>query len=333
MNSSESERGLIDINHEQEQLLRRDLINTLVVDYLHQLSPTLSEEEIENRLWSQGNILTGNISEVRSKEKVELSNLTGYYQAVGIARFYWDHPEKSIPDRVVILGKEKDPEKLIERDEKVLFVLNNYTADRDRKHDVMTFDGEKKERLRRITVPRPDIYIENLYGFLGYKPVFGLLPDEKMCQVKDISLTGADNVIIDGLISGKGSYNIGDNFSVSIDCGEDIVILPGAIVGVGEKDNISLSARGNIYQLDNSTVRALRINCDTYIQKGGTIECPESYKTTNKVVVTCMNEFQALGGTRPHTNLLEIRDGDEATRKIQTMQEIFDAKQLPSPEE
>lgn len=282
----------------EAQKARRLSINRLVIDFLHERNSGVEKDAVASAFHLQKDIFSSKpLKEVIAQRDSSASLIRwNYNDALSVARFYWDNPDVTVPDRVVYITGPNAKNLPKDFDRKFLLFIEEVRIDKgagtlpyEFKDSRFTLKGGKPQQL-------PDIYLKDVSGSVSTgKNWWDTEPRGQF------TIAGASNVIFDSAVHLSMANYIN---SVDITCVDKCVFLPGSKINV--EGSITAS---EVIQEEDTVVSVAKITSQKYIQNGGKIEVPRSGKAT----IDCL-QFFANGGERAEPHLLTISDSDYLNR-------------------
>lgn len=206
-----------------------------------------------------------------------------------IARYYWDNPEKKVPERIVVLDDTFDKSDVDIMKKTMIFVDNKRRS--DNKSVGYSFEDVFKDQL-------PDAYIKNMDGGIG--SIDGI--DNMMINMKKYP-TNEDGPTYDFInLKANGTISIFNDTDIQVGFNGEGLLGPQSL-------NVSIHTLGDIIQSPGSKLGVQKVQCNNYIQYGGDIINPlpvhEGTIATSRI--TCEGEFVQHGGTKLEPPYVEIR--------------------------
>ncbi|MBA3724033.1 MAG: hypothetical protein H0W89_04045 [Candidatus Levybacteria bacterium] len=273
---------------------RRRKINTLAVNLLQLRNP--GKQEASELFLSRADILSDqSLGTILSVPRPERQSLRNYDDAIKIAKFYWDNPDiTDIPTKIVAIDTAvQDPFLTEDPAEKVLVFLD---AAASTDTDYAYKFGEVGTRRRRSDVKqtRPDVYISSIPTFTHHKSG----------EVLSVTVTGADNLMIQGPINLDGTeatFRSEGSIAIMPSNSRDAIGESAAYTRI-EGRNARLITTGNVTQYDNTQVSVRYVDCTKYTMLGGQLLNPLG----DTAVISFSETFDYQGGDvaePPHVSL------------------------------
>lgn len=303
-----------DLPYSKEELInRKELIRGFAANFLLTLNEEkeeVTEEEITTFI-AQRDIFTN----LQEEGSIRITGLKGYKDMLALARYY-DHNLDAIPEKTIVVGEE--PVNSSSFDRKVLVyvdeapgsaLLGDKTVKRP-KEDALSFAGGED-------LVRPDVYLKSIADTTG-----GKTPRQK----ESFTLTGCAAIIVGGEI--KSNIKQVDISSLGA-----ITVLPGALLTPAPPENsttISLSTLGDVSLLENSTLGASTITCDTFLRQG---ELLNPHPNDRRVKITCKKLEEDNDVTPLNPRFFVIEGDDDYVKRQIAIGEVTHKAQMGIQEE